>query len=214
MKLLVLASLIVFGATGCSVVSHYAGSSGRKTEKGEVLRCASFEYTVPVSLLRVQTDDDGLVAYEDFGPGMGRGRVFVVRAGPAHEKGSVLEDLRQFGKSPSRALQDGRLVGTHSGEWKGTAVVFHLIEVPEISRSVGEKSKLIDRERVWILGMIVPYSTQRYWISLTSSDEFFNGEEGISERNLDQLLQFADGFRKGAGQTEQITPGSAAPIRG
>lgn len=48
--------------SGCSLVSHYAGSYGSKAEKGEVIKGASFTYRVPVSLLRVQQDESGLVA--------------------------------------------------------------------------------------------------------------------------------------------------------
>ena len=205
MKPLLLALLVVFSATGCSVVSHYAGAYGKKTGKGEVIQGASFAYTVPLSLLRVQVDEDGLVAYEDFGPGMGRGRVFVIKVGPSQKKEALLDDLRQFGKSPARALRDGRLVSTRPGEWKGSPVEFHLIEVPEISRSLGEKSKLVDRERVWVLGMIVSSASQRYWVSLTSSDDFFSKEEGISGRNLDHLIEFAEGFKKEANRVRDVT---------
>jgi hypothetical protein len=196
MKPLLLASLVVLSATGCSVVSHYAGAYGKETGKGEVIQGASFTYTVPLSLLRVQVDEDGLVAYEDYGSGMGRGRAFVIRAGPSQKKDALLDDLRQFGRSPARVLQDGRLVSMHSGEWRGSPVEFHLIEVPEISRSFGEKSKIVDRERAWVLGMIVSIAGQRYWVSLTSGDQFFSDKEGISGRNLQSFFEFADGFRR------------------
>lgn len=204
MKPLVLfALLVVFEIAGCSVVSHQAASYGRKTEKGESIHAASFAYTVPVSFLRVQSDDDGIVAYEDFGPGMGRGRVFVVRVGPSQKKEGLLDDLRQFGRSSARALQDGRLVATYSGGWKGSIVEFHLIEVPEISRSLGEKSKIVDRERTWVLGMIVPMADQRYWVSLTSNDQFFSEKEGISGWNLERFFEFAGGLKIEAKQSPQ-----------
>lgn len=206
MKPLLLTALVIFSATGCSVVSHYAGAYGKKTEKGEVIQGASFTYTIPLSLLRVQVDEDGLVAYEDYGVGVGRGRAFVIRGGPSQKKDAPLDDLRQFGVSPARALQDGRLVSTQSGEWRGAPVEFHLIEVPEISRSLGEKSKIVDRERAWVLGMIVSTAAQRYWVSLTSNDEFFSEKEGISGRNRQSLFEFADGFK-----IEANSEGSAAP---
>lgn len=187
------------------MISHYAGAYGKKTQKGEVIHGASFTYTVPLPLLRVQVDQDGLVAYEDHGPGMGRGRAFVIRVGPSEKKDALLDDLRQFGRSPARALRDGRLVSTRSGEWRGAPIALHLIEVPEISRSLGQKSKIIDRERAWVLGMIVSIAGQRYWVSLTSGDQFFSEKEGISGRNLKSLFEFADGFRTKANQSPKPT---------
>lgn len=131
----------------------------------------------------------------------------MLRVGPSLKKGSLLDDLRQFGKSPARALRDGRLVSTRSGIWKGSAVEFHLIEVSEISRSFfGEKTRIIDRERLWILGMIVPLAGQRYWVSLTSNDAFFRYEDGISAWNLQRFYEFADGL-----QLETNSERSASP---
>ncbi len=213
MKSLLLTSVFILSATGCSVVSHYAGAYGKKTEKGQVVLGESFTYRITLALLRVHVDEDGLVAYEDYGPGIGRGRVFVVRVGPSHQEDRLLDDLRQFGRSPARALQDGRLVSTQSGKWRGAPVEFHLIEVPEISRSVGEKSKIVDRERAWILGMIVSMAGQRYWVSLTSSDEFFSVKDGISGRNIQSLLEFADGLKFEANQPAETTQAVARPAR-
>jgi hypothetical protein len=191
MKLL-LALIVLFASASCSVVSYYAGAYGKKAEKGSVIVGPSFSYTVPQSYFRVHLDDNGLVAYEDYGPGMGRGRVFVVRAGPSEAKDSPLDDLRQFGRSPAQVLRDGRLVAVSTSEWRGTPVKLHLIEVPEISRCLGDaNSKVVDRERAWVLGMVVTVADQRFWISLTSNDEFFSPEAGLGGRNLQSLLEFA-----------------------
>jgi len=209
MKLLLLASVFVLSAAGCSVVSHYAGASGKRTEKGQLIAGASFTYTVPLPLLRVQVAGDGLVAYEDYGPGMGRGRAFVIRVSPSQKKDALLDDLRSFGRSPAQALRDGKLVSTHVGTWRGYPVEFHLIEVPEISRRFGEKSKIVDRERAWVLGLIASMDGLRYWVSVTNGDEFFREKDGIGGRNLQSLLEFADGLETKANQPVQRTGASA-----
>jgi hypothetical protein len=191
---LFLAIITVF-TSGCSAISYYAGAYGMKAEKGSVIVGPSFSYTVPQSYFRVHVDDNGLVAYEDYGPGMGRGRAFVVRVGPSEAKDSPLDDLCQFGRSPAQVLRDGRLVAVSTSEWRGAPVKLHLIEVPKISRCLGgANSKVVDRERAWILGMVVTMADQRFWISLTSSDEFFRTEDGLGGRNLQSLLEFAQGL--------------------
>lgn len=185
--------ILVLG--GCSVAPYYGGTYGEKTPKGAVVHADSFEYVVPVVSLRVHSDGKGLVAYEDFGPGLGRGRVFVVRAGPSSQKQELLDDLRQFGGAPAQVTVEGKLISTRAGDWNGIPVVFHLLEVPEIGHRVDERSKIVERERTWTLGMIISAGDRRYWLSLTSTDEFFSDKEAIGGRNVQSLCVFANGFR-------------------
>lgn len=181
--------------SGCAVVSYHANSYGKKAERGEIFELPQFQYRVTDTHMRVWSGENDLIAYEDYGVGMGRGRVFVVRTGPEYPAGEgLIPDLSQFESSSARVLKDAVIISTAVDSWKGQSVELHLLQIPEISRQMSKNSKIVSREEMWILGMTVPIKGARLWISLTSNDEYFRVADGIRGRNLESLLKFADGL--------------------
>jgi hypothetical protein len=149
---------------------------------GTVLDCGEFRVTVFNEHLNSSPNIFGpntFVAYEDFGPGLSRGTVFLVLSKAEYERTENGIPLFDFDPKERDFWKEAELrEGSYEEENVFIAVV------PEKSRSPMPSAKIVDREELFVCGML----TERngiHFLVMAQRNPLHNGSDATEMARKD-----------------------------
>jgi hypothetical protein len=163
MRLTISATLILLSALiGCGIFSNLGSNYGTIYPEGDLMAtsCSSIRSFDPH--LRSSPGlrgPDSFVGYIDYGIGMPRGSSYLILPGHYEPGSALVVTLSSFSPKESKLWNEAVLLA-------GNVAPGHQFEarVPERSREMGPRSKVVEREEILIVGRIQAACEKHYLV--------------------------------------------------
>ena len=191
-------AVLWFFVLGAALGCGRGGDHGEALPRGSVVDTRDVEVIVPRDNMRVSVDNPmtgDLVMYEDFGPGLPRGSLFLVQSRPGELKLGLIEELMAFGGPDAPLLDDARILSEPSSADLEAPTRDFEIFIPALEEERGAGSA-VRRQALYMTGSLIQHGGRIYRIQVSWNPLFTRGSgsqevlaraQAANREALDQL---------------------------